>query len=73
MSDTSKDPAFPTEYSSEQYGLTGLTKREWFAGMALQGWMATYGELGFPDAHRLRIIAEDMFNASDAMLKAGAE
>lgn len=35
---TANDPAFP--HPSGAQGCDGLTKREWFAGMALQGLLA---------------------------------
>jgi len=36
-----KQPAFPNSSLETAFGSTGLSKREWFAGMALQGLLAS--------------------------------
>jgi len=54
-------PAFPTNG-----GCSGLTKREWFAGMALQGLMVENGT-DTPDSN----LAAWAYAAADAMLLAG--
>lgn len=40
MSENGNEPAFARPESEFTYGSTGLTKREWFAGMAMQGLLA---------------------------------
>ncbi len=56
------EPAFPNGGQAE-----GLTKREWFAGMAMQGLLAhASGE----DPHKSPALA---FVLADAMIEAGKE
>lgn len=40
MSENGNEPAFARPESEFTHGSTGLTKREWFAGMAMQGFAA---------------------------------
>ena len=75
MSDNS-GPAFPVrdswweENDQKITGYLGLTKREWFAGMALQaiinGWTRV-NDSYVPECD-LRSIAEQSFKIADAML-----
>lgn len=56
------DSAFP---SRESLGLTGLTKREWFAGMALQGLIAgSNGDVDWTE----RNFAVGAINIADALI-----
>ena len=72
-------PAFPVTPTdnSGQIGPTeyGLTKREWYAGMALQGMLAANhmerwcGEMTWPQ--QLNAISIDAYLFADAMIRAG--
>lgn len=42
MSDNKNLPAFPPNAGWEHSEAKGLTKREYFAAMAMQGWLASY-------------------------------
>ena len=59
-------PAFPMSHEQKQTGVWGLTKREWFAGMALQGLMANRSAI-VKQLH----IPELCFEYADAMIRAG--
>lgn len=68
MTDKS-EPAFPTHSFTQPSGdfiwpQNGLTKREWFAGMALQGFLAANQDIQ-PAPGR---TAEIAFKYADAML-----
>jgi len=56
-------PAFPCEANNYHESLTGMTLRQWYAGMALQGlaW-GRRGDAAFMDASNLA------FGLADAML-----
>jgi len=56
------DFAFPDEFSK------GLTKREWFAGMALQGLLACDNVSGGP-----MVLATESLRYADELLKQLAE
>jgi hypothetical protein len=57
------DPAFPVGSGNTGYlGSVGLTKREWFAGMAMQGLLAN------PSAFADRNIVEQSRGLADALL-----
>lgn len=58
-------PAFPMSYEQKQTGVWGLTKREWFAGMALQSLVKFGGDV-FQDE-----IAKWAYVYADAMIRAG--
>ncbi len=80
MSANDGGPAFPcpddyTQEGKPVYGpknLQGMSLRDWFAGMALQGWLASFG----PDAaHPVRNesqgdVALQAYEMADAMLAA---
>lgn len=57
-------PAFPSDNKYRQF-CTGLTKREWFAGMALQGMMSC----ALDTKHSQKANAMVCFEMADAMLK----
>jgi hypothetical protein len=63
-----KEPAFPTSSLETAFGYTGLTKREWFMGMALQGLSGK----GFDGVRGNDIVSESIWLA-DALLIALAE
>lgn len=62
-------PAYPTQ------GYEGLTLRDYFAGQAMQGWLASYPEsTQHPvDTHHEKMVAELSYLMADAMLKAREE
>ncbi|KAA1718407.1 hypothetical protein VKY16_14185 [Klebsiella variicola] len=62
-------PAYPTQ------GYEGLTLRDYFAGQAMQGWLASYPESNqYPVAtHHENMVAELSYLMADAMLKAREE
>lgn len=70
--------AFPAPQVKNEYGgiiqepAPGMTLRDWFAGMALHGWLATYG----PDQvhpmtseNGLAVVSKQAYAVADAMLK----
>ena len=59
-------PAFPMSHEQKQTGVWGLTKREWFAGMALQGLLANPSTI-----LKQADIPELSFEYADAMILAG--
>jgi len=64
---------FPVKIGPEEE--PGLTKRDWFAGQALQGQpaptVAMMGEQGYRES--LEELAQHCHAIADAMLKAGSE
>jgi len=69
-------PAFPKPldpYPSDGVGYEGMSLRDWFAGQALAGWLASYGDTpkhpatvdGKGDA-----VAANSYALADAMLAA---
>ena len=77
-------PAFPVSPKKVEAGVVymardGLSKREWFAGMALQGYLANPTSFGPPvhesDKYNPRLVADVSANfaymLADAMIKAG--
>ena len=59
MSEEEDGPAFPCPNYTRN---DGLTKRDWFAGMALQGLLSR------PEAHLDLTYAERAYEMADAML-----
>ncbi len=68
MSKTDGGPAFP--YDNADEGHAGMSLRDWFAGMAMQGLLSGY-ELGKgdQDIDWDKIIAKEAYKTADAMLK----
>jgi len=72
-------PAFPMSHEQKQTGVWGLTKREWYAGMALQGYLSNPTSFGPPvpesDKYNPRLVADVSANfaymLADAMIRAG--
>jgi len=62
-----KQPAFPTTSEGAAFGSQGLTKREYFAAMAMQGYLAG----GSTESYESD--AKSAVKQSDALLKALAE
>ena len=61
--------AFPHQYKSAPGQLTvclGMTLRDYFAAKAMQAFLSRRDSITCPD----EIIAQDAYNAADAMLKA---
>ena len=69
MPDTSGQ-AFPMLIPNNyDHATPGMTLRQWYAGMALQGFMAAYTK---PKANlNPELVARDAFIFADAMLTAG--
>lgn len=68
-------PAFPSEQGETITGWNqtyepGLTKREWFAGMALQGHLSNPATTEHPAFDRLSLSVE-CYAMADAMIRAG--
>ena len=61
--------AFPMWDGEEQEQHYGLTKREWFAGMALSGFCANPNLCGLPK-ETFKLMSEEQ---ADAMLKEGVK
>ena len=78
-------PAFPMSHEQKQTGVWGLTKREWFAGMALQGMLSdpSPSSRGCAEAVASNlatgrdistftgIITKAAYHYADAMIRAG--
>lgn len=72
MSKDTTGPAFPCDrliLDGQAYSGAGLTRREWFAGLAMQGQINNPLRLGDDEAHRL--IAERSYRIADAMIAEG--
>ena len=69
MSDNQPDGGGPAYHSHPDSTYAGMTLRDWFAGLALQGeWSVPYTECGLPDSemqHRAKVY----YRMADAMLK----
>lgn len=59
-------PAFPRAGKEWEPSESGMTLRDWFAGMALQGLMANPNT----EARSYKQCAQDAYVAADAMLEA---
>lgn len=72
-------PAFPHWDGPTGKVISGLSKREWFAGMALQGYLSNPTSFGPPvpesDKYNPRLVADVSANfaymLADAMIRAG--
>jgi len=60
-------PAYPVHPAMDNERLQGMSLRDWFAGMALQG---TLGALGENDYLKAAFVARAAYAYADAMLKA---
>ena len=75
--DGRSDNAFGSESWTAQDGQTGLTKRQWYAGMAMQGLcVGCAGMLGenfsaYAKGHCDAIISQRAFVLADAMIAEG--
>ena len=67
-------PAFPDPWGANELSRdasTGMTLRDWFAGMALQGLLAGRKTVATDYANNYaKAILEDSYKYADAMLKA---
>ena len=62
-------PAFPTTKSNTIYGMTGLSKREYFAGQAMQA-ICTSTSNGWVASSDAVNIAERAVSIADALIAA---
>ena len=71
---TDGGPAYPIDCGAHGECIHGLTVRDWFDGMALQGTCANsqiakdFADKGIPDSITSRLIAQISLEISDAML-----
>ena len=63
-------PAFPCHPGIENPIYDGMTLRDYFAGKAMEGILASNTEHEHEDAHIFDAIAEAAYKQADAMLKA---
>lgn len=56
-------PAFPGAFDQP----AGMSMRDWFAGQAMAGWLASFGP---DDGCRASVIADFSYEIADAMLVA---
>lgn len=74
-------PAYPVRHAEEnvhtgqvtfhQYAAPGMTLRDYFAGQALAGYLATYGDHPHPaQKGKCDVVAADAYAMADAMLRA---
>lgn len=68
MKDESRS-AFPWKIAGSY--ATGLTKREWFAGMAMQGFLA--GQYFRGIGYRMKELIQESYEIADEMLKTKQE
>lgn len=64
--------AFPSAAIDPQFG--GMSLRQWYAGMAMQGWMASYDvncDHPCQNEHVAANIARWSFSLADAMIAEG--
>lgn len=69
MSTDPKEPAFPRNYISD--GHNGMTKREYFAAVALQGLCAHTGSYGIGNGPA--DLSKRAYEIADAMLESGKD
>ena len=64
-------PAMPQECGSLRrgHGATGLTKREYFAGLAMQGLLSAIGSTEFEYEFQHENLAMDAVASADALLE----
>lgn len=69
MKDLANPPAFPTTMPLDGWGdpNKGMSLRDWFAGQAIAGYIATGDKMS---AHA---VAREAYMLADAMLAAGCE
>lgn len=70
-------PAFPVPITSAQpgqlvsaceLGAGGMSLRDWFAGQALAGWLASFGDSSTHPIHLNESVAFEAYKTADAML-----
>jgi hypothetical protein len=66
--------AFPSTRVTGQTNIRGMSLRDWFAGQALSGWLASFPNDTFHPAqpqssHSCETLAEWSYALADAMLK----
>lgn len=72
MTNETGGPAFPTEQGEDLHGNwnqtydPGMSLRQWYAGLALQGWLMN-GDFGED------VCVKMAWETADAMIKAGLE
>jgi len=67
------DPAFPTPHLTNangdvQWGAPGISRLEWFAGMALQGLLAATVAKRAPFANWQQTATHDAYRLAEAMI-----
>lgn len=65
---TDGGPAFPTPWAAGTATEGGMTMRDWFAGQAMQGMLASANSGGRWDADH-DILTGEAYDIADAMLK----
>ena len=65
---TDGGPAFPFNFNAFP-GSTGMSLRDWLAGQALAGWLASMRDVDVSDVHMI-VLAPFFYNWADSMLKA---
>lgn len=69
-------PAFPRDGHPDKndFPQSGMTLRDYFAGQALAGWLASFGpDHEVPAGPSTRIVACQMYDLADAMIAAREE
>lgn len=74
MSKETGGPAFPVDVDGRNYH-SGQTLRDYFAGLALQGWLSSYGpDMPHPAQNGSDIdAARNAYKLADAMIAARGE
>jgi hypothetical protein len=76
MEATKKDdggPAFPhvADFGADDRSMvSGLSLRDWFAGQALSGWLASFGPEALLSEENRPALAQFAYNLADHMLEA---